>query len=83
MSRFEFNDENKTKIIAVAEYLQGTCKSLEDGLETQFGEGADLVDFDIELLRTLDDITMNCEGCNWWCETSELDDDQVCSDCRS
>lgn len=82
MSKIEFNDANKAKIVAVAEFLQGTSKSLEDGLESEFGEGADVTDFDIELLRTLDDITMQCECCNWWCETSELDDDQVCDDCR-
>jgi hypothetical protein len=40
-----------------------------------------LADFDIELLRVLDDQVMECEGCQWWCEISDLNDEQVCSDC--
>lgn len=82
MSAFPYNDENKAKMTLVAEHLQGSCRSLEDGLETQFGENASVDDFDIELLRHLDDITMCCEGCQWWCETHELNDNQQCGDCE-
>lgn len=82
MSEIENTPANQTKIDEVAEYLQGTCKSLEEGLEHVFGEGADVGNIDIQLLHRLDDQTMCCEGCNWWCETSELDEDQLCGDCR-
>lgn len=79
---FAYNDENKTKMLQVAQYLRGTPHSLEEGLETYFGEeGADSVVFDIKLLNELDDITMVCEGCGWWCETSELDENQLCDNC--
>lgn len=77
-----FTPENRDKMLRVAEYLSGTCKSLEDGLESEFGEGVDVIEFDIELLRTLDDQVMCCEGCQWWCETHDLDDNQLCEDCQ-
>lgn len=77
-----YTQENVVKMREVAEYLRGTCKSLEDGLQTEFGEDADAMDFDIELLRELDDAVMNCESCNWWVETGEIDDDGNCTDCQ-
>lgn len=81
-----FNEDNRLKMLLVAEDLTGTCKRLEDSLTAVFlgedsEEEVDLADFDIELLRVLDDQVMACEGCQWWCETHELNEDQVCSDC--
>lgn len=80
-----FNEENRLKMLLVAEDLQGTCQRLEDALTRQFGDDSgddvDTTDIGIELLRVLDDQVMECEGCQWWCETSDLNDDQVCSDC--
>lgn len=79
----EYNEENLARMLNAADTLLGTCKCLEDVLESEFGEeGADLLNFDTELLRELDDATMMCEACNWWCEPGELDDDQICNDCR-
>lgn len=85
MSRFPYNDENKTKMDTVAENLRGTSRSLDEELADEFGEGADITDFDTELLRHLDDQVMECECCGWWCETHEFadSDDQVCSDCQN
>ena len=76
-----FNADNLIKITKVAEDIMGTCKNLDDFLEEEFGEGISTTDIDIELLRALDDITMECQGCQWWCEVGELNDDQFCSDC--
>jgi len=76
--------ENSEKIRQLAEKLCGTCnRSLDDAVQEVFGdESIDAVtDIDIELLRELDDITMECQGCNWWCETSELNEDELCEDC--
>lgn len=76
-------EENQKKMAEVGDALVGTCSSLEDALSIIFGEeNSDLIQFDIELLRRLDDHTMQCDSCNWWCETGELDDDQICDDCR-
>lgn len=78
-----YNEENLARMLNAADRLLGTCKNLEDVLESEFGEeGAYLLNFDAELLRELDDATMMCEACNWWCEPGELDDDQICDDCR-
>lgn len=75
--------ENQKKMAEVGDALIGTCSSLEDALSTVFGEeNSDLIQFDIELLCRLDDHTMQCNSCSWWCETGELDDDQICDDCR-
>jgi hypothetical protein len=80
--RFENTFENQQKMDRVAEYLRGTCKSLEEGLATEFGEdGTDILEFDTELLRRLDDQILECQGCNWWCETGEVNDDTLCTDC--
>ena len=82
MSDIPHNEENVAKIRVIAEALRGTAHSLDDRIEEQFGEGITASDLHIELLRELDDIVMECEGCNWWYETGELDDDQRCGDCR-
>lgn len=75
--------ENSDKIKRVAEIICGTCnRPLDDVLQEVFGdESIEMTDMDIELLRELDDITQECQGCNWWCETSELNDEQLCGDC--
>jgi len=79
----KFSDANREKMKRVAEKLLGSCSSVDDVLQEVFGdEELTLTDFDAELLRELDDMTMECVVCNWWCELHELDDDQVCDDCR-
>ena len=82
MTTFIFNDENKQKIIKVDEHLLGTCQSVEEGLATEFGEEVDLMQFDTELLRELDDITLLCDSCGWWVETGFTDDEGNCDDCQ-
>lgn len=70
----------------VAEILQGTCKSLDDVLCEVFEyESGTLTstDLPIELLRSLDDMVMECQCCNWWVEASEVDDDGACEECRT
>lgn len=64
----------------VAERLLGTCNSLDSALEEELG--ADFADVPIEMLEILDDQVLQCEQCGWWCESSEIDDDQACEDCR-
>lgn len=77
-----YNEVNAAKMRRVAYNIMGTCKSLDDFLKEEFGdEDLSMTDFDVELLRELDDITQECQDCGWWCETSDLNEDQVCSDC--
>ena len=61
--------------------------SLDDVLQEVFGEGVELTDISIDLLQILDDLTMQCETCGWWCEPHEFvddnsDDSGSCTDCR-
>ena len=78
-----YTEANREKIRRVAEILQGSRKGLDDVLQEVFeDEDLDMMQVDLALLRELDDQVMECDGCGWWCETGELDDDQVCGDCR-
>lgn len=81
MSKIPNNPENLAKMILVGEDLLGTCQSVEDALQKQFGEDVELHDFETSLLEELDDQTMCCEECGWWCETGFLNDEQVCIEC--
>lgn len=75
-------EENKTKMTAVSEALLGSCDDLEEVLQFHFGEGNnDITMFDQKLLLQLDDFTLKCEECGWWCETGEMNEDSQCEDC--
>lgn len=75
------NPETIDKINLVAEKLIGTCDNLDSRIAEVFGEGIGAEDMAIELLELLDDVTMECERCGWWCEAGEMNDDQHCCDC--
>jgi len=84
MPTIPHNEANSQTMREVAEEITGTCKSLDDVLQEKFkDEGLTATDFDITLLGELDDMVMECQECNWWCETHDLDDDQICGDCRN
>jgi len=85
-------DERKIpddKMNELVEYLQGSCKSLEDGLRTVLDDdGADMNSMSLEDCRELDDKIFNCEICNWWCDVGNTsskqpdDDDRlICTQC--
>lgn len=82
MTDLSYNPANSEKMRRVAEIIEGTCKSLDDVVQEVFDdETIQFTDLDTELLRELDDITQECAECGWWCETSDLNDEHVCSDC--
>lgn len=76
-----YTEENSAKIKQIAETILGTCHSLDTLIGEEFGEEVTMTDLDTRLLQELDDITQECQSCGWWCETSDLNDDQTCSDC--
>lgn len=83
MAAVTVNEDSRAKINKVAETIEGTCRSLDDVVQEVFEDPElEFTDLPQELLEALDDMTMQCEGCGWWCETGDLDDDQVCGDCR-
>ena len=51
----------------------------DDILEEDFG----VTDPDevIRILEELDNVGFRCEVCDWWCEISEMEGDNVCQSC--
>lgn len=66
----------------VAEQIQGTCESLDGVCERMGFEGAFNVQ---EFCNRLDMLVFECTACGWWCEISEMSEDEAhdwqCSDC--
>lgn len=57
---------------AIADKLLGTCDQKPD----------DLLYADADLAEAFDALVRECEGCNWWVETHEVDDEGLCEDCQ-
>ena len=62
------------------DYLQGTCNSLSDGIETIY-PGMDDMDLIQEDYDTMDNQIFHCETCGWWCESHEQQESGECEDC--
>lgn len=79
-----YNDENRAKIISVAERLLGSSTSVDDALQAEFdNDDLTVVDFDHELLLVLDDHVTECERCGFWGETGGFNDNCECEDCQA
>ena len=61
----------------IGEELQGTCNNIDSVFEEH---GLDIESTPQALLRELDEITMECQTCGWWCEPFELANGN-CYDC--
>ena len=89
MNQYPDTPQNRERIRRVAELIQGTCKSLDDVVREVFGdEDVTFTDLDLALLQELDEMVLQCPGCDWWCEASEMapdedTDEDRCSDCRT
>lgn len=86
MSRIPHTPANSKKIGQLAEQLQGTTLDLDEMIRVVFNNASlEMTDLDMELLGELDDKVLLCNGCNWWVETAEIDNndsgDQLCTDC--
>lgn len=78
----EYSEENSLKINKVAEKIVGTCRSLDEVLQEVFGDDElTMTDLGADLLEELDELVLECEGCNWWVEAAEVNDDGLCGDC--
>ena len=80
MSERRINDAEMEELI---EYLQGSCNTLDDGLEALFnGEVAELSE---EGHAILDERIFNCTECGWWCaqeeNAAEEGEEWICKDC--
>jgi hypothetical protein len=68
-----------SEITEIADYLRGSCRTMSEGIEAVLGDKQ--IDEDDAAVRVQDvgEIEL-CDGCGWWCETSEMHDG-VCDDC--
>ncbi len=67
------------KMSEIAEELRGTCASLDTALKNH---GLDFDSTPRRFLDMLDEEVMDCQQCGWWHESHELNDDQICNDCK-
>lgn len=67
-----------SRVRDLIDYLQGTCHSLQEGLE-QMG----IDDLTQEEHEVLDGEIFCCETCDWWCERGEESQESHnnCTDC--
>lgn len=72
------NENFNTQLLT--EYLQGTCKSLDEGLDNLY-PGMTQDDLTPEDFDEIDNEIFLCDNCGWWCEISEQDDNGFCLDC--
>lgn len=83
MARIPDSEDSRQKIDLLAELLEGTCMSLDDGVLHVFGEGVEPTDLDNTLLQRLDNAVALCEECGWWDDASDFEPDScLCSECR-
>ena len=70
----------------IADILQGSCLSLEDGICAVLGDDATVDDLDLDDYYALDEVVFLCASCNWWYEAgywnSEKTDENYCLDCE-
>lgn len=67
------------QVKVIAEELRGTCGTLDDKLEQH---GIDFNCVPADMLDALDEEVMCCDWCGWWVESSEIDDDCTCKECK-
>ena len=74
----------KIDITALIEYLQGSCKSLQEGIraisDEEFTED-DLTSADYE---EIDNEIFECIECGWWHEVGDMSEDadeNICIEC--
>lgn len=59
-----------------ADELIGTCRTFSEAM------GADIEDMPRVWLTEIDTLVMQCDQCGWWVDAHEVNDDQICEECR-
>lgn len=73
--------QSEEKLNELIEYLQGSCKTLQEGLNDIFGEDFDEDQLTEEDHQFIDDSIFNCETCGWWYEVADSTEDNNCISC--
>lgn len=77
----KISDDQVQEII---ETLQGTCDTLGGAVGEVCGDDYDENDLSQDQLGVIDNEIFECVECSWWCEISEIADDEdenICQDC--
>lgn len=72
------NTNQESWIDYIIETLLGTTNDLDSYLLEYKNEGFD-VDY---LLTSIDHNIWKCEGCGWWVDVGETNDEGYCEDCQ-
>lgn len=76
---------SEAQINQLINYLNGSCRSLEDGLNDLFElTSMSEVTNEQEMCDMVDDAIFCCDQCNWWCPQGTMSDkvDWTCTDCN-
>ena len=74
----------KTQLHELGQYLWGSCKTVDEGLEDCFGCSVDDLENEMEVYEFLEDDNFWCTSCGWWFERidqSENEYENTCKDC--
>ena len=63
---------------AFIDYARGTCNSISETCDVLEIEDEDTIDWGM-----VDEQIFRCEGCSWWCELHEQDENGDCQDCST
>lgn len=83
-------DLTEAEMLAVAEDLQGTCRTIDQAIECVTDgelEDRDEILNERDLCAVIDNNVFECAECGWWCETGDYADVQdnvngdICTDC--
>lgn len=71
------------QVAQVVQELNGTCETenLGDILGVEY-EDMQITNLDQESIAAITQQIERCDGCSWWMDRNELDDDLMCSDCQ-
>lgn len=77
---------NPNLLEQLVQTLQGSCMSLDDGVQEVFGDEHDGSSLPMEYLNALDQELFLCATCGWWYEICDNADDGIdnennCVDC--
>lgn len=64
----------------LAETLQGTCMTLEGGIQVILGDDTEQ-ELTPQQHDELDQEVFLCDTCGWWCEAHERSESDECVDC--
>lgn len=74
------NFSNK-KINELIEYLQGSCDTLDEGVNVILGEEYSSEDLSKQNVEQIDNEIFLCSVCVWWFEVSEMSEEESESTC--